>query len=695
MVLSGLRDRARALLRRRIWSRRGAGPWFRPESRTGPQVGLLVAAGAVGVLAALVEELLLSMSGTLGELFWGGEGAVPGLIARAPTAMRLLLPAAGGVVAGLVLVYGIRVTRAASGWGLLEAVVLRDGVLKFRPALIRSLSSLLTIATGGPVGREGPIVLMASTLASKMGQWLHMPTRHLRVLTAAGVASGMAAAYNAPVASSLFAMEIILGTFAMDVFAPLVCASVAAIMVNQMLHGGSQSVFSVPDFQLVSSWELGAYLLVGIGGGLLSVFFLNSLRLAARFFQRLRLGRPLSMGLVGLLLGVVFLYYPQISGGGRGLTNSLLNADYAWRLAGILLILKLLMSGLTVGAGAVGGLFTPSLFIGGAMGFGVGTLVHHVAPAAGADPAAYALVGMGAMLAGTTHAPIMAIMMIFELSLNYSLLLPLMLACATASLLAHTLSPDSIYTEALKHKGAYLDNPEAKVMTSLKVRDIMRREFQSVAPHTPLPQVLDRFLEGRRNHLYVVDDDRRFLGAISLHDLKEALQEREEISFIIAHDLMRPTFEVTTPGEDLARVMERLWAQDCERIPVVADGESRRLVGTVSKRDILGVYSLEVMQRRTLVTKFRGGEGPDASAYVELPQDHHVDGVRVGEALAGSTLAESRLREKFGVTVLMIRRRLADGGENRLAPTPATRLEAGDGLVVFGPREGISRLKAL
>lgn len=693
-MLSGLRDRARALLRRRIWSRRGSGPWSRSESRPGPQVGLLVAAGAVGVMAALVEELLLSMSVHLGELFWGGEGTVPGLIAQAPAVMRLLLPAAGGVVAGLVLVYGIRVTRAAPGWGLLEAVVLRDGVLKFRPALIRSLSSLLTIATGGPVGREGPIVLMASTLASKLGQWLHMPTRNLRVLTAAGVASGMAAAYNAPVASSLFAMEIILGTFAMEVFAPLVCASVAAIMVNHMLHG-SQPVFSVPDLQMVSSWELGVYLLVGLGGGLLSVFFLNSLRFTASSFQRLRLGRPLSMGLVGLLLGVVFLYYPQISGGGRGLTNSLLNADYAWRLAGILLLLKLLMSGLTVGAGAVGGLFTPSLFIGGAMGFGVGTLVQHVAPGAAADPAAYALVGMGAMLAGTTHAPIMAILMIFELSLNYSLLLPLMLACATASLLAHTLSPDSIYTAALKHKGASLDNPEAKVMTSLKVRDIMRREFESVAPHTPLPQILDKFLEGRHNHIYVADADQRFLGAIGLHDLKEALQEREEISFIIAHDLMRPAFEVTTPGEELARVMERLWAQDCERIPVVADGESRRLVGTVSKRDILGVYTLEVMQRRTLVTKFRGAEGPDAAAYVELPRDYHVDGVQVGKALAGCTLAESRLREKFGVTVLMIRRRLADGGESRLAPTPATRLEAGDGLVVFGPREGITGLKAL
>jgi CIC family chloride channel protein len=687
-------ERIRALLSRPAWSRGQNGAWPGSEAGAGPQAGLLVLASIVGALGALLAAVLRSLGDRLAGFLWQGEGDLAGMVAHAPTLSRLLLPAAGGVVAGLILVYGVRVTRAAAGWGLMEAVVLRDGVLKFRPALVGSLSSFLTIATGGPLGREGPMVLMASTMASKVGQWMNLPTRRLRVLTAAGVASGMAAAYNAPVAGSLFAMEIILGNFAMDVFAPLVCASVTATLVTRALYG-PEPVFTVPDFQMVSMWEMVIYLILGLIGGLLAAMFLGSLRTAARFFRNLPLGRPISMGLVGLLLGVVFLRYPEIAGGGRGLTDALLDADYVWKLAGILLLLKILMTGLTVGAGAVGGVFTPSLFIGGAMGYGVGTLAHYLAPEHIGDPAAYALLGMGAVLAGTTHAPIMAIMMIFEMSLNYNIVLPLMLACAASSILARTISPASIYTEALKRKGAALNNPEAQVMTSLKVRDIMRREFDQVTPDTPLPKILDRFLEGRRNHLYVVDSSQRFMGAIGLHDLKEALQEQEEVSFIIAHDLMRPAFEVTTPDEHLARVMERLVAQDCERIPVVDDRDGRKILGTVSKRDILGVYTLEVLQRRSLMTKFHGGDKPESSTYVELPEDHHVDGVRVGEALAGDTLAGSRVRERFGVTVLMVRRRRPDGSELRLAPAPDTLLKLGDHLVLFGPDEGISRLRML
>jgi CIC family chloride channel protein len=687
-------DRIRALLRRPAWSRGPQGAWPGSEGGAGPQAGLLILASLVGALGALLAAVLRTLGDWVAGKLWQGDGDLASLVAGAPTLSRLLLPAVGGVVAGLILVYGVRVTRAAAGWGLMEAVVLRDGILKFRPALVGSLSSLITIATGGPVGREGPMVLLSSTMASKVGQWMNLPTRRLRVLTAAGVASGMAAAYNAPVAGSLFAMEIILGNFAMDVFAPLVCASVTATLVTRMLYGPNP-VFTVPDFQMVSMWEMILYLLLGLIGGLLAAMFLGSLRMASRFFSNLPLGRPVSMGLVGLLLGVVFLRYPEIAGGGRGLTDSLLDADYVWKLAGILLLLKILMTGLTVGAGAVGGVFTPSLFIGGAMGYGVGTLAHYLAPELIGEPAAYALLGMGAVLAGTTHAPIMAIMMIFEMSLNYNIVLPLMLACAASSILARTISPASIYTEALKRKGAVLANPEAQVMTSLKVKDIMRREFDRVLPNTPLPKILDRFLEGRRNHLYVVDADQRFLGAIGLHDLKEAMQDQEEVSFIIAHDLMRPDFEVTTPDEQLAQVMERLVTQECERIPVVDDRDRRRILGTVSKRDILGVYTLEVMQRRSLMTRFHGGTKPEDSTYVELPEDHHVDGVKVGDTLTGDTLAGARVRERFGVTVLMIRRRRADGGEIRLAPAADTLLKRGDHLVIFGPDEGIGRLRAL
>ncbi|MFQ5767521.1 MAG: ClcB-like voltage-gated chloride channel protein, partial [Acidobacteriota bacterium] len=662
-------------------------------ARSNEQVRLLLWSGVAGALGALVAGLLQAAGDRLAPLIWNGQGDLVSLVGSAPASLRLLLPPAGGIVAGLVLVYGVRVTRSASGWGILEAVVLKDGILKFRPALVKSVASLLTIITGGPVGREGPIVLMSATLSSKMGTWLGLSTRSLRLLTAAGVASGIAAAYNAPIGASLFTMEIILGNFAMEVFAPLVFASVVATLVVRTFTG-STAVFLAPPFEMVSAWEIFAYLLLGIFGGLMASAFLGSLRLSSRLFKALSLNRPLSMGVAGLAMGVVVLWHPEICGPGRELTHALLDAPAVWRLAATLLVLKLLMTSLTVGSGAVGGVFTPSLFIGAAGGTAFGTLIHHLAPAATASPSAYALVGMGSLLAGTTHAPIMAVLMIFEMSQNYRIVLPLMLACAAASLVARSLSPKSVYTEALSRKGAQLATPEAQVMTSLSVGEVMRRDYEVVPPDLPLPQVLDRFIAGRRNHLYVADRSGRFLGAIGLHDLKEALREKSDVSFIIALDLMRPSFEVTTPEERLDRVMERLWSQECERIPVVRSNEDNRLVGTISKRDLLGVYSLEVLQRRSLVTRFRAPDlPPEDSVYVEIPPRYRVEGMEAGDWAAGRTVAETGIRERYGITILVVRRRERGQSDLRLVPSAGTRLLRGDRLVLLGPEEGLARLK--
>ena len=668
-------------------------PWADHRVFGNYQIGLLFWAGVVGALGAGVASGLRGAGDWAQALIWDGSGDIVQLVASAETWRRVALPAAGAVVAGLVLVYGLKVAGAARGWDILEAVALRDGIIRFRPALVKSLSSLLTTTTAGSVGREGPMVLMSAMLASKVGQGLGMPTRRLRILTACGLAAGMASAYNAPIGAALFAMEIILGNFAMEVLAPLVFASVVGTLVARGLYG-TEPIFSVPTFEWVSPWEVIPYLLLGIIGGLLASLFLLGLRAAARVCNKLPLPRPVAMGMVGALLGAVVLFFPEVAGGGRGMNDLLLDAVSLWKLVALLLILKVVLTSLTVGSGAVGGVFTPSLFVGAAAGLSFGTLVHALVPGVSAGPGAYAVVGMGCVLAGMTHAPLMAIIMIFELSPSYGIVLPLMLSCAAASLVARSLSPTSVYTEAIGRQDASLATPEAQVMTSLTVREIMRRGVESVPPEMPLPRVLDRVLQERRNHLYVVDAAGTFLGAISLHDLKETLSETADVSFILAADLFRP-FECTVPEERLDRVMERFWTQDCERLPVVDSLETRRLLGTISKRDILGVYTLEVLHRKTLVTKFRASDRlPEEEAtYVELPAHYRVEGIPLDASLAGSTVREARLRDRFGVTVLMIRRRDEGGREQSIVPEPDTELRGGDRLVVFGPESGLSRLR--
>lgn len=274
-----------------------------------------------------------------------------------------------------------------------------------------------------------------------------------------------------------------------------------------------------------------------------------------------------------------------------------------------LLALRLLVTPLMVGSGAVGGVFTPTLFIGAMLGYAFGYAVHGVVPGHSATPAAYALVGMGALLAGTTHAPLTSVLMVFEMTLDYNLVVPLLVASAASSMLATRLSRDSVYTEALRRQTEAADPEGPAAAGALRVREVMRQDQVTVSPDLPLAELLDRFVAARRNHLYVVDEAGRFQGAVNLHDVNRELRAGTRPESMRAADLVRARFESTVPEERLDRVLERFAREECERLPVLADRESRVLVGTVSKRDILAVYSLELLQRSPVARADRG-EGP-------------------------------------------------------------------------------------
>jgi CIC family chloride channel protein len=299
------------------------------------------------------------------------------------------------------------------------------------------------------------------------------------------------------------------------------------------------------------------------------------------------------------------------------------------------------------------------------LGHAFGAGVQALAPALRAEPRAFALAGMGVLLAGTTHAPLTAVVMVFEMTLDYGIVVPLLLGSAVASLVATRLSANSVYTEALQRKAGGAGEPAHGALDVLRVSDLVRSEQVTIAPDLPLPRVLDAFVASRRNHLYVVDAQGGFVGAVNLHDVNETLSAAGGPGTLAARDVVRPRFEVTVPEEGLPRVLERFAAQECERLPVLADLDSRRLVGTVSKRDILSVYSLELLQRSA-------GRRP-------LPA-----------GLEERTFAESRFRDTHGLALLLVRR----GSAGLLIPDAGFRFAARDRLLVFGPRERIAALRA-
>lgn len=654
------------------------------------QIRLLLMAAGAGLVGGSVAVLFRALAGILPSLVWPSDPNLVRAVAMSPWWLRLVVPVGGALLAGTVLIFGGRWLGAVRGWDILEAVVLRDGILHLRSAIVRGISSLVTVATAGPVGREGSMVLLSAAAGSTFARGLRVPVRHRRLLVACGVAAGIACAYNAPIGAALFTMEIIVGNFALEVFGPLVFASVTATLLARAAFNQAP-LFQFAPFDLVSVWEVLPYTLLGALGGLVAAVFLRSLRGAATFWRRTGLPRPAAMACGALILGVVILWLPDVVGNGREAIVLLFEENWTPGFALLLLGARILVTSTTVGSGAVGGVFTPTLFLGAMLGDAFGSAVHWLLPTLTAGSKAYALVGMGAVLAGTTHAPITAILLLFEMTLDYNIVLPLLVACAAASLVARSLDEQSVYTEALRRKrGTPAPTGEAAVMSKLTVSDVMRGEHITVPSDTPLPQLLDRFIVERRNHMYVVDAEGVFAGSISLYEASRALREAPNPQEIRAGDVANADFQTTIPSEHLDRTLDRFWASESERLPVLDRRDRGRVIGTVSKRDILGVYSLEVLHRRSLLARFEEDHPEAKPTYVELPEDHQIDSLPVPADLVGKTFAESRLREAYGISVLVVRRIDPSGKVLRIIPEGKTRLEEGDRLIVFGARDKLA-----
>jgi CIC family chloride channel protein len=492
----------------------------------------------------------------------------------------LFIPALGGILAGLVLLFGER-WHGKSSTDYMEAIAVGDGRISARLSLTKSLSSLFTIASGGSIGREGPLVQLSAMLASLVGRFGNWPPTRRRLLVACGAAAGIAAAYNAPIAGALFVAEIILGSMAMEIFGPLVFASVVSTLTVRAFLGG-KPLFEIPQFQLNSGWEIIPYLLLGLLAGYLSPWFLKLLRWSEQTFMRLRCPGFVRMGLGGLIVGVLAIFYPEVCGNGYSTVNVILHGGWMWQGLLVILVLKLAATSATFGSGAVGGVFTPTLFVGACLGHLFGTVLSLVPGFHATSPIAFALVAMAAFLAGTTHAPIMAILMLFEMTLDYQIILPLMLASVVAYYTSLHFDKRSIYSESLKRKGA-LDFRFQ--LSGLKVADLMKTSLVKVHENARFSEIGRAFIQNRFNYLYVTDDQERFCGAISLHDIKGYLNEPDLAELVIARDIIREDFPGISSEVSLAEALDQFLHHEGERLPVI-DGE-HHLAGSISKTDII------------------------------------------------------------------------------------------------------------
>jgi H+/Cl- antiporter ClcA/predicted transcriptional regulator len=680
----------------------------------------LLLAGGVGVLGGLVNVLTFYAVESVKALFLRKPGDPVEVAEMMGTWQRVLIPTFGGLCAGAVLYWGLRLVGPQRSSNILEVVVAGDGRLPFRSAIIKFFSSMLSIGSGGSIGREGSITQLTATFASKWGQLAKWHPYRLRLLVGCGAASGIAAAYNAPISGAVFAALIVLGNFSMNLFAPLVFASVIAAMVSRSFLG-IQPSYVVPPFEFTRLSQLPWFVVLGSLTGVLGALFLKLLNRSEELFKRLRAPIFVRLAVGGLVVGLLAISFPGVWGNGYVITNRILHGAYTGAafipadivgatllaerltnphsgdklstflearlspqtlelisnhqatatldlqkslaedlnrvirgpalfspelfeavtidsdtqellalrpqaddlirlnrrllaaaypqeivvrygsttalnsllfLAGLFLA-KFLATLATVGSGAVGGVFTPTLFLGAGLGATFGMCLQQLGAGAGLPIPPFAVVGMGSMLAATTRSPLLAMIMVFEISLEYSLMPALMLACVVSVLVSRRLHAESIYTEPLRRKGLMISDETSisEAATQQTVADIMRAAVVPVRETATLRELADRFLTSSNNFLPVTDAKQRLVGVVALQDLKEYLGAEEHLLGIIAYDVMRPPPPCVTPNQRLVEALPVVMVSDLRNIPVVNTLQENRLVGALARSEVLAIFS--------------------------------------------------------------------------------------------------------
>jgi CIC family chloride channel protein len=372
---------------------------------------------------------------------------------RLPWYASILLPAVGGALAGSLGALAAKLKGGAGVGEVMEAVALGKRRISLRLTSLRALGSWLAIVSGGSVGREGALIQFGGGLGSALGRLFRLRERQVRGLIAAGAAAGFAAAYNTPIAAILFVVEVVTGVIALDIVLPAIIATPIATALTRLAIGGGP-IYGQRSFSMSSNAELAVYAILGLLAGVGGPLFMLLLSRSEALFSRMFSSKPARAALGGALVGLMAIALPQVTGNGYEAINLILGEQVSIGLILLLLIAKALATTSSVSSGSPGGVFTPSLFLGAALGGALGHVVLRVSPLSTPGAiAAYSLVGMAAMIASTTHAPIMATVLVFELSGDYAIVLPLLTACAIATLLSRRLHRESIYTEEVRKRG--------------------------------------------------------------------------------------------------------------------------------------------------------------------------------------------------------------------------------------------------
>jgi CIC family chloride channel protein len=651
-----------------------------------PAARLMVAGVLIGAASGAAAGALDGLIRVVARATLGTDEAS---VAAVPPLVALVVPVLGGLVAGALVALG---TQQGAGLGIADvmgAVSSQKLVLRLRDGVATALAAVAAVGSGHSGGRESPIVQLGAAVASRVCRALDLPARDARVLVAGGAAAGIAASFNTPIGAAFFAMEIVLGNFAMRLFAPVVAATVTGTVVGQALLGQRRTL-SLPAFGLAHPGELPLYLLLGLVAGGVAVVFKRTLHASrARLASLPIVVRPVVAGAAVGMAGA--LGVTAVMGNGYPFVEAVLSGTRVLPVAPLaaMLALKLVLSALTSGSGGGSGVFAPTLVIGALTGALVGEVLAGLGLVPMLSVGAFGTVGMGAVAAAVTHAPITMALMLFEMTGNYEIVLPLLLSLSVAGLVDAALDGDGLFQQQLTARGVALRHGrEQLVLYDLKVSDLVREDVPVLEVDAPFAALARTLIAHRLDAVLVRHADGTYAGLVPLHDVKSHLADGG--ATLVAGDLIAAGVPTARPDQPVAEVLPLFSRADLDDLPVV--DEAGRPVGLLRERDILAAYHAEVLGHDELLVRVKSGEEGGEKHFFELPPGVGMASVAVTAALAGRTLRELDLPRQHGCTVVAAVQRAADGRETRVVPSADLVVREGDRLVLLGPTAAVAQL---
>jgi CIC family chloride channel protein len=671
-------------------------------STTTVLLGTAILVGAGTGLGAVFFIRLIAFIQTI--FFVDGE-AVFGFIGRW---LLVIIPVIGGLLAGPVIAFFASEAKGHGVPEVMKAIAVSGGRIRPRVVVAKIIASALCIGSGGSAGREGPIVQTGAALGSTLGQWLHLSENRIRNLVACGSAAGIAATFNAPIAGVVFAMEIILGELHLGDLGNVVISAVTASTVARLFLG-ERPAFNIPHYAVKSPWEIFLYALLGILAAVVATFFIRMLYWFEDRFDSWRFPNAFKPAVGGLMLGALALFYPMILGlgfvpseevllglpiskniphvfgSGFFVIEDALLGNLSFGLLFALMLLKPLATSFTLGSGNSGGVFAPALFTGAALGGAFGRLVERFVSASTAGPGAFAIVGMAAVFAGAARAPFTAILIVFEMTDDYSLILPLMAGVIVSMIVSERLFKDSIYTLKLTRQGIRLHRGhDVDVMEAVLVEEVMVPDPDPLPVDMPVGLLPGEFVRTGRHGFPVINADGTLYGVVSLEDYRKATHgNRKTLDQLLVGDIATRQTVTVFPDETVGIALRRMAPRDISRLPVVARDDPRHLVGLVRRNDIVRAYEFGVVRREEARRR------AETTSRVRDSRAEFVDIPLVAESsMVGKAIAEIKLPHE--VVLVSIRR-----GRELVIPHGDTFLQPGDIITALCQRGCVEEIKQI